>query len=378
MSNSFKQSVRDNVVKRAVSLTGGSAASVTPARVVDIILDETHPEWDKFGKEAGIGTIKYKLLSNSYSNTSTVSLPSASPLYIHTKQYPLRNEIVLLITAPSEGLGSSTANTKTYYTDTVNIWNHPHHAGYPQEGQELSLGDYFAELNNVNPLLPFEGDRILEGRQGQSLRFSASYANKTPWISEENGKPIIVLRNGQASTQEGFSLIVEDVNQDDSSIYLTSNQRLELTEASSRDYNSYSNDPPILPKNYTGAQVLLNSGRLVLNSKEDHILLSSKKSINLNSVNSVNLDTPTVVLQADKVYLANKNATEPVLKGNATVDLLEDLLSELRNIGTKLLTATNGGGPVIAVQDAGAALIQKATTLTTQLESLKSKKTFTD
>lgn len=377
MSNSFKQSIRNTIVNSATTYTGGKSTTV-PVRVVDIILDSTHPEWDKFGKESGIGTIKYELLSNAYSNPSTVSLPSASPLYSNIKHFPLKNEIVLLVTAPSEGLGSSTSNTKTYYTDIVSIWNHPHHSGYPKENTELDLGLNFKELPNVNPLLPFEGDIIHEGRQGQSLRFSTSYSNKTPWTGEEEGKPITILRNGQKATEEGYTLILEDINQDKSSIYLTSNQKLPLNEASNRDYASYKNNPPILPKDYNNAQVVINSDRLVFNSKEDHILLSSKKSINLNSTTSINLDTETAILQAEKIYLANKDATEPLLKGNATVDLLEDLLSELRNIGTKLLTAANAGGPVLAVQDAGAALIQKATTLTTQLESLKSKKTFTE
>lgn len=377
MNNSFRQSIRDNVVKRVTTGGGSSNSNPTPARVVDVILDDTHPEWEKFGREAGIGTIKYKLLNSAYSNSSNTSLPSAIPLVSHIRHIPLVNEIVLLITAPSEGLGSSTANTKTYYTDIVSIWNHPHHAGYPEADQELKLGNNFSELSDINPMLPFEGDIIVEGRQGQSLRFSTSYKDKTPWEASEEGKPITIISNGQISTQEGYSLITEDINQDSSSMYLTSNQKLPISTASTK-FNSYRKESPVEPQEYTEAQVVLNSNRLVFNSRKDHILLSSNKSINLNSIDSVNIDSPETVLQSGKVYLGDKNATEPVLKGNLTVDLLEDLLSELRTIGTKLLTAANAGGPVISVQDAGASLIESTTRIQTQLSSLKSTKTFTD
>ena len=41
------------------------------------------------------------------------------------------------------------------------------------------------------------------------------------------------------------------------------------------------------PNQYKGNQVILNAGRLLLNSKSDHLLLSSNKSINLNAQESV-------------------------------------------------------------------------------------------
>ena len=62
--------------------------------------------------------------------------------------------------------------------------------------------------------------------------------------------------------------------------------------------------PPTLPSNYDKKQIILNSGRLLFNSTEDHILLSSKKSINLNTVESVNIDAQTrTVIQSPEVYL---------------------------------------------------------------------------
>jgi len=78
---------------------------------------------------------------------------------------------------------------------------------------------------------------------------------------------------------------------------------------------------------------------LVFNTTQDHLLLSSAKSINLNAVESINVDTTgPVTLQASEVYLGSKSATEPVLLGNATVDLLFQLLENLATLTANLAT----------------------------------------
>ena len=73
-----------------------------------------------------------------------------------------------------------------------------------------------------------------------------------------------------------------------------------------------------------------------------------------------------------------ETSTQPVLKGDDTVKLLKDLLAELQNLGKGLQGATNAGGPMIPVQDAGLSLLLKATNLSTRLHTLKSKKTYTE
>ena len=194
----------------------------------------------------------------------------------------------------------------------------------------------------------FEGDKIIEGRWGNSMRLGSTVKN-TPntWSSTgENGDPITIIRNGQGNqTDEGWIPTIEDINNDDTSIYFTSTQKIPLEASSINDYFSYKSNPPARPNEYAGKQILLNSGRLVFNTTEDHLLLSSIKSINLNAVESINFDTTgPIVLQSGEVYLGSKNATEPVLLGQSTVNLLQTLLQELATL-TNILSLQVGVPP---------------------------------
>ena len=344
---------------------------IVPARVVDVILDENHPEFERYGKWASIGAIKYRVLNRDIDETNSQNLPIAFPLQSHIKHIPLKNEIVLIVSSPSELLGESTNNVKNYYLDIVNLWNHPHHNGFPDDTEsDIELGDDFQEAADINPMRPFEGDIIVEGRQGQSLRFSTGIPNKTPWVGEQ-GKPITVLSNGQVNTDEGFTTITEDVNEDFSSVYLTSNQQVKITPA-----HTFSIFQPQAADIYQESQFIANSNRVTLNGR-DSILGTATNSIGFKSNNIYLEGIEESVVDARKVKLGVK-ATQPILKGDDTVKLLREILTELQSVGTKMVGAANAGGPVITIQDAGASLISKSTSLLTRLQSLKSNKSFTE
>ena len=344
---------------------------LVPARVVDVILDNSHPEFERYGRWTSIGAVKYRVLNQDIDKNNSQNLPIAFPLQSHIKHIPLKNEIILVVSSPSELLDESSSNVKNYYLDIVNLWNHPHHNGFPDNtDQDIELGDDFQEAADINPMRPFEGDIIVEGRQGQSLRFSTGIPNKTPWVGEQ-GSPITILSNGQVSTDEGFSTITEDVNEDFSSLYLTSNQQIKLTPS-----QTFSLFAPQGVDIYQQSQFLANSNRVVLNGR-DSILGTAANQIGLKSTDVYLEGTSNIGINAPKIQLGEKN-TQPVLKGDDTVELLKDLLSELVDLGKSMLSATNGGGPIISVQDAGVSLSTKAISLSTRLQKLKSTKTYTE
>ena len=359
---------------RSITQTGKNIArteTIVPARVVDVILDNSHPEFEKYGKWAAIGAVKYRVLNRDIDENNSQNLPIAFPLQSHIKHIPLKNEIVLIVSSPSELLDESSNNVKNYYLDIVNLWNHPHHNGFPDDTeQDIELGEDFQELADVNPMRPFEGDIIFEGRQGQSLRFSTGIPNKTPWIGKQ-GDPITILSNGQVTTDEGFTTITEDINEDFSSLYLTSNQQVKL--APSQTFSLFSPQDIGI---YEESQFLANSNRVVLNSR-DSILGTAANQIGFKATDVYLEGTSNVQVNAPRIQLGEKN-TQPVLKGDDTVKLMRDLLTELQNLGTKMLAAANAGGPIISMQDAGASLVSKSTTLATRLEKLKSTKTYTE
>lgn len=533
------------------SIVSGIAASnvIRAVRVKSIVLNEEHPLFTKVGEWNGLGTIEYQEVDNP--QVFDV-YPVAKPLNSNVKQFPLINEIVYLLFLPDTNIGDFTSNGTAYYINTVSLWNHPHHNGYPadpnilpdsqqkdyiqtqagsvrrvtDQSTEINLGRTFVERSNIHPILPFEGDFIQEGRWGNSIRFgstvnkTAEYSRQipinlieqsiqnfnsgdttlssdfltklqyinaqvkefttfypnyrisiylkasesqvpnpspyqkgdlsklrlqnlknvlinysdlnvnlvettligtTPYIQGEsnprdpqyvkeqyvsliayvqttieeqypestnsltpwsevgtNGDPITIIRNGQGEQSgEGWVPIVEDINNDDSSIYLTSTQQIPLIPSSS-NYSSYST-PPENIECYAGKQVIINSGRLVFNSTEDHILFSSTKSVGLNSLESVNIDSPKTVIQSNNIYLGDKDATEPILLGNQTTILLNQLIVNLKAFTEicSVLVSTPPGtplGPLNAVSKQFATVLG---TLQQNLEDVKSKQNFT-
>lgn len=309
------------------------------------------------------GEIVAEILSPLATRPNQTQL-QATPLFSNIKTYPLVNEVVFLLTAPSGDYSSNTGNIKYYYLSTLNIWNNVHVNPTPnpfqnlkpdsqnksiadveagssnksgeQDTNEFKPGNYFEEKSNIYPLYPFEGDIIYEGRWGQSIRFGSTFPNLNTWSTVgQAGDPILIVRNGQNPELSGLaqSTTEEDINRDLSSIYFTSTQKIPIEVSSQNDYLSYVNNKPVEPKEYSGAQVILNSGRLLFNSTQDHIMLSSQKSINLNAIEGIYTDTiGDTVFQSNRVYLGGTKESQPVVLGNELVSLLTDVLDDLSTL----------------------------------------------
>jgi hypothetical protein len=388
--------------------------SIVAVRVLSIILNKEHPRFTELGEWNALGVIEYELIDKPYPRPipNNTILPVAFPLNPSTKNFPLINEIVYLISLPDTGIGNTNVSKKSYYINIVGLWNHPHHNAYPlnsenlppsqqkdyvqtsignvrrvtDESTEINLGKTFVERSNIHPLLPFEGDIIQEGRWGNSIRLGSTVRNTdNEWSSTgTNGDPIIIIRNGQgAQTEEGWIPITEKIKNNDSSIYLTSTQNIPI-DVASKSYTSYEKSPPKSPNEYSGKQIIIDSGRLIFNSYSDHILFSSANSINLNSQKSINVDTKKLIVQADNIYLGVESlATEPLLLGNSTVDLLKNLLAALNDLANTLKTAQTA--PAVPYTPASLTSINLAATflsaklevLNKQLDTLTSKRNFT-
>ena len=387
----------ENSISQALASLQGQ---ITAVRVKSIILDASHPRFKELGEWNALGVIEYQQVDNPLESPQ---YSTAAPLYPNLKNYPLINEIVFLIPLPNNSIGQLNSSTQSYYVNIVSLWNHPHHNAYPSNpdtppptqqkdytqtqlgsvrrvtdgSTEIYLGYTFKERSNIHPLLPFEGDVIQEGRWGNSIRFGSTVQN-TPnnWSSTgTNGDPITIIRNGQRvdANSEGWVPITEDINQDLSSIYATSTQQIPLN-AASKSYTSYKT-APTTPNQYSGNQIIINSGRLVFNSSADHILFSSKNSINLNAVTSVNIDAPITIIQSENVYLGSKDAIQPVLLGNTTVQLLDQLITNLNafmNICSTVVS-TAPGVPIGPLNVAASQMITTLNQLQANLEGTKSK-----
>jgi len=244
------------------------------ARVIDISLVTSTNGASIFqttGEYANIGAIKFELLGNSTSKENFPQGPIAYPLDTNIRKVPLINEIVFIMSGPSRNIaleGNSDA-IDFYYTNAISIWGRSHlnmlpsnsstsknTDTIPKEDVEKGIsnnkdsqvvepkpGNTFKEKANIRNLFPNEGDVIIEGRFGNSIRFGStakqSEENKnveSPWSTEgKEGNPITIIRNGQSQVDLPFSNwfpIYEDIQNDDSSIYMTSGQLIPVTLAS--------------------------------------------------------------------------------------------------------------------------------------------------
>jgi len=255
---------------------GSSGNTFFFARVNDILLSTntvTENFFNDAGGWSGLGSIKFTQLGTTTDDDKPSQL-IAKPLFTNIIQYPILQEIVLILQAPSDGLNSDPQSKTYYYLTTIGLWNSIHHNAFPdilnfnkkinkkndnsiqqvEEGSTtstspntdvLKFGNSFKEKSGIRTLLPEEGDIMVEGRWGQSIRFSSTTAKKLPtnsWSAQgELGSPITIIRNGQTkeqNTSAPWVPIYEDINKDGSSIYMSSGQDIPL-ELASKNLKSF-------------------------------------------------------------------------------------------------------------------------------------------
>lgn len=309
-------------------------------------------------------TIRFKFLDqpgNNDENTNT-----ASPLNAHIKSIPVPGEIVLIVTAASSFAGNFRLNEGTfYYLTPVNIQSNINYNGVPTAGnvpqsngpsyanaalgasfsntttQKERIKKTFEQLNGQNALQLFEGDVSIEGRSGNSIRLSStinysSLVTKQPtWTLGNAGDPIMIISNTKKNlATNGFR--IEDINKDDSSIYLTSTQRLPLTLAGPQTITTLKIGAAA--KNLSGKQIIMNSDRIVLNAKVNEIFLSSKTGISLSSKGNIVLESSkAITLSAPAVNLTS-TALYSAVNGEVLQNILRIIVNAVNPLTAGALT----------------------------------------
>lgn len=295
----------------------------------------------------------------------------ARPLNINAKNIPVVGEYVCIQKAPSDKLSPiGSGQSVFYYSDPIslqgNVNNNILENAAKLEGNVVG-GDYestslgipnpstpsntdkknkeFTTVSNLSQLQPYAGDIIYEGRFGQSLRLgytpTLAESNISPsWKSTDPKSPITIIRNG-AGTSNGYNkFVIEDINEDDSSIWLGSKQTIGLKAS-----NGFSLG--VTPQNvYNKPQIILNSDRVVINSKSDSVLISGDKSVNVS--------TPNWKADMDTIF-----------------SQLESITDALLQLAPQLTAAANAGGPVASLTAGGPQLLSTITQVKTQLTLMK-------
>lgn len=265
------------------------------AEVVETIKCFKPNQKDDQGNPLPLGSIEIRIGSHQ-NNLGQVRNVYARPAIFNTR-IPLIGEQVMVISGPTNDW-SSTSNKGIGFmyfsplngTDDLvlhkfpKLWKRKGLAPSGNSGQRKSDKEEPGYTFPKNPspidrLQPFEGDDLFEGRFGQSIRMTSTisgdtsvYSKKPSWKGSGNGDPMMIFRVKKGSGS-GNAYTVEDLKDDDSSIYLTSKQTLNSLKAGF-DKNT---DAKQIGNWSGGSQVVLDADRVVINSKKDMLFLIGAK-----------------------------------------------------------------------------------------------------
>ena len=261
--------------------------------------------------------------------TNKHDIRTCRPFNNNIKQIPLVGEHVLIFRAYNQETSLDNTGIEWYYFSPYSITSGINENFLPgiSYGDTITLTDVKKitpgatfQPKIISPLQPFEGDLMVEGRWGNSIRLgstvpdSTRYTLQSPWIGDAVGDPIIILSNNREN-KKGKQFVTENIKTDGASLYLTSTQKIpDLQFGAPRRKNSltyfYPNE-----SNYAQSQFIGTADRIVLKAKTDIAVIDSPKGIVLNTTGEVKIGTDT--------------ADQSMVHGNVLLNVLQQILNQL-------------------------------------------------
>lgn len=279
------------------------------------------------------------LVRTQNNRTQAVSETYVLPLLDYITRVPLHGEIVQLHMLPSGNAENKYNDNRFYYTTTLNLHGSRNINQLPwimntvakgstldsfisAEGAKVPEQSSFAE-KSVNVLQPYEGDLIINDRFGSSIRFSSGvdtnsraldgsllYNTLPPWNGPVN-EPLMILTAG--NNQESN---IENFQSDASSIILSTSQKLEIDTSQQNVGRNVSSI-----RNYSEPQIILNSDRIIINSKVDEVIISGKRT--------VSIATPRWASDMDKFFTMVENIQNELKNLHSQVNALTTQVNSL-------------------------------------------------
>ena len=305
------------------------------------------------------------------SNTGKQDIKIIAPLDPNIKDYPYPGEYVIV----ADYLGD------TYYTQKINMRNNVHSNIVPGlskiynpfDGEVIKSNLPEVQNPKIRQLKAEEGDITFNGRFGNSIRLGSNVKEilTDDGIEENTGKensPNVIIRAGQGVEEQLLNKPVkEDVNKDSSSLWMTTDQVIPFERSSEKAHGK------TVPNQYDGKQIIINSDRIVFNSKVNSIHAFSKSEISMGADIRMNLESPIV-------NLADRMAPHPALGGDIRMDLIDKLLSALitfaNGIAPSMASVISFKVPIDNIIGPSMTLVSELQTLKTRMDEPKSRTVF--
>jgi hypothetical protein len=166
---------------------------------------------------------------------------------------------------------------------------------------------------NIKFLKPKDGDTILSGRVGNTIRLSEFFLS-----SDEKSYPGIFIRNKQNSELDSKKigeLVDEDINKDGTSIYIVSGKtKVPFKETVNKEKISFAD----YPSDFSGDQLFINSDRVILSSKAKEFIIFGKGNTGIitDGTFSVDAANPIHLLSSNNVTIESEGGNQIFLNSN--------------------------------------------------------------
>jgi hypothetical protein len=249
----------------------------------------------------------------------------AFPFDKNNVTYPIIGETVLILVSGNEHFWLPYTNTQypnyreDYKTSMVgkgrNIssasggtnskdYKESKETGTPNQSKPTQQSDKakYKVNEKIKFLKPKVGDTILQGRVGNTIRFSELFLTE----DDKTSSPSIFIRNKQNPKLDENpigELIEEDINEDGTSIYLTSGKvKVPFKETIKKTKDAFKEFPT--SDKLTGDQLWVNSDRIILSAKAKEFIIFGKSNTGI-----ITDGTFTVDAEKDVYVHTNKNIT---------------------------------------------------------------------
>jgi hypothetical protein len=189
------------------------------------------------------------------------------------------------------------------YTQTANSGGQTKPSPKPN-----SDNNAYKKNEKIKFLKPKDGDTILSGRVGNTIRLSEFFLS-----SDGKSYPGIYIRNKQNAELDSKpigEMIDEDINKDGTSVYFVSGKtKVPFKETISKTKIGFKE----YPSDFSGEQLFINSDRIVFSSKAKEFIIFGKGNTGVITDGNYSVDSlKDIYLNSDKNIILHSNKSNQI------------------------------------------------------------------
>jgi hypothetical protein len=296
--------------------------AVTPSTTYDQSIDE---ELKQNNEPTDRNVKNIYMINCSVIQTGTWSPNiTAKPADLNSSKIPLVGEHVLVFKAYRADSNVEERKTEWFYLTTLTISSDINLNAIPGVADARISGSAAPGVSFkeriISNLQQFEGDVVLQGRWGNSIRFGSTVDTKNSnveqqptWQGDVEGDPITIISNNHKHEADTFE--IEQMQDNSAAIYLTSTQRIpKLTLGSEQQRNPLRCFIPVESR-FSKSQLIGTADRIILKAKTDIAVIDAPNAIILNTTG--------------EVKLGSDEANISMVHGDVLLVILQKILNQL-------------------------------------------------